>query len=172
MSDKPDLSRRGFLRGDFLGRATARPAAKKPVYVAMVAVDGEDIEAERKRARATLGKIREPEAKPFDVLALLAGYDANPTPFGALADDEHDDADQESAQLVASIQPYACLAHMGSFCTVCSERCPQPGAIELVNHRPRVNASLCSGCGVCEPMCPAPGGAIVMSRASLDAVER
>jgi Pyruvate/2-oxoacid:ferredoxin oxidoreductase delta subunit len=49
-----------------------------------------------------------------------------------------------------------CLAWTRSFCTVCSERCPAPGAIVLDLGRPRVVASACNGCGVCVQVCPAP----------------
>lgn len=49
-----------------------------------------------------------------------------------------------------------CLAWQRSFCTVCSERCPEPGAIVLDLARPRVVASACTGCGKCIQVCPAP----------------
>jgi len=53
-----------------------------------------------------------------------------------------------------------CLAWSGSFCTVCSERCPVPGAISLEQGRPSVVESVCTGCGVCHGVCPAPVNAI------------
>jgi Pyruvate/2-oxoacid:ferredoxin oxidoreductase delta subunit len=49
-----------------------------------------------------------------------------------------------------------CLAWQRSFCTVCSERCPEQGAIVLDLARPRVVASACTGCGSCIQVCPAP----------------
>lgn len=63
---------------------------------------------------------------------------------------------------VAWIQPMACLAHTGSFCTVCSERCPVLGAIDVMAGRPSIRADVCTGCGVCASVCPAPVNAIVV----------
>lgn len=62
----------------------------------------------------------------------------------------------------ARIDPTACLAHQGSFCTTCSERCPVPGALLLDAGRPRIDASVCTGCGVCLHHCPAPQNAIAI----------
>ncbi len=53
-----------------------------------------------------------------------------------------------------------CLAHQGSFCSVCVERCPEPGAIVTEQGKPRVVADLCTGCRVCHDVCPAPKKAI------------
>ena len=53
-----------------------------------------------------------------------------------------------------------CVAWTGSFCTVCSERCPVPGAITLEQGRPRVAESVCTGCGVCHGVCTAPVNAV------------
>jgi Pyruvate/2-oxoacid:ferredoxin oxidoreductase delta subunit len=53
-----------------------------------------------------------------------------------------------------------CLAHQGSFCTVCIERCPEPGAILTENGKPCVVADLCTGCRVCHDVCPAPKKAV------------
>jgi ferredoxin-type protein NapG len=63
---------------------------------------------------------------------------------------------------VAWIQEMACLAHTGSFCTVCSERCPVPGAIEVRRGKPTIRADVCTGCGTCLAVCPAPSNAIVV----------
>lgn len=60
------------------------------------------------------------------------------------------------------IQPFACLAHQGSFCSVCSERCPVPGAIEVTRGLPRIVEETCTGCGVCQYVCPAPENAILL----------
>jgi Pyruvate/2-oxoacid:ferredoxin oxidoreductase delta subunit len=64
--------------------------------------------------------------------------------------------------LVAIIQGRFCLAYRKSFCTVCSERCPEPGAIQIENGFPRVMAELCTGCGICREVCPAPRNGILM----------
>lgn len=63
---------------------------------------------------------------------------------------------------VAWIQTMACLAHTGSFCTVCSERCPVENAIEVRAGKPRIREDVCTGCGVCAAVCPAPVNAIVV----------
>lgn len=55
-----------------------------------------------------------------------------------------------------------CLAYQGSFCSVCVERCPEPGAIVTEQGKPRVNPDLCTGCRVCHDVCPAPKNAVFM----------
>jgi ferredoxin-type protein NapG len=62
----------------------------------------------------------------------------------------------------AVIQAWNCLAHQNSFCTVCSEQCPVPGAIALVDGKPRVDERVCTGCGVCHYACPAPANAVMI----------
>ncbi len=63
----------------------------------------------------------------------------------------------------ARIVEETCLAHQGSFCTVCSERCPVDGAITLDGrHRPTVVEDTCTGCGVCFHVCPAPDNAVLV----------
>lgn len=59
----------------------------------------------------------------------------------------------------ASIDTLSCLAHQGSFCSTCVERCPVRGAITVATGRPVVDAEVCVGCGVCQHVCPAPLGA-------------
>jgi ferredoxin-type protein NapG len=71
-------------------------------------------------------------------------------------------ADRSQRMGVAYIEKMACLAHTGSFCSVCSERCPVPGAIEVANGRPRIREDVCTGCGVCAFVCPAPTNAVVV----------
>ena len=62
----------------------------------------------------------------------------------------------------ARIQPHNCLSWQRSFCTVCVERCPVPGAIAQEGGRPRVVAEICTGCGVCQHVCPAPVNAVMI----------
>ena len=62
----------------------------------------------------------------------------------------------------ARIQPWACLAHQGTFCSVCREQCPVPGAIEVEAGKPRIIESICTGCGVCQHVCPAPENAVLV----------
>lgn len=63
---------------------------------------------------------------------------------------------------VALLQQYNCLAYNHSFCTVCAERCPHEGAIELDQGKPRIVAENCTGCGICHSVCPAPMNAIMI----------
>lgn len=63
---------------------------------------------------------------------------------------------------IARVDPTTCLAHQGSFCTVCAEQCPVESAMEVVNGRPRIHEDRCTGCGVCQHVCPAPANAILL----------
>ncbi len=71
-------------------------------------------------------------------------------------------ADLPRTMGTARIQPFACLAHQGSFCTVCSEHCPEPGAIAVESGKPRIIEAACTGCGVCQHVCPAPENAVLL----------
>ncbi|NND95801.1 MAG: 4Fe-4S dicluster domain-containing protein [Pirellulaceae bacterium] len=62
----------------------------------------------------------------------------------------------------ALVTEHLCLAHHGTTCTVCSERCPVDGAIDLDSGKPTVNESTCTGCGMCRYVCPAPENAILL----------
>lgn len=62
----------------------------------------------------------------------------------------------------AMITAHLCLAHHGTTCTVCSERCPVQGAISVERGKPTVNEEACTGCGVCRFVCPAPENAILL----------
>lgn len=63
---------------------------------------------------------------------------------------------------VARVTAQLCLAFNGTICTVCSERCPVPGAISLSEGKPAVVEDACTGCGVCRYVCPAPENAILL----------
>ena len=67
----------------------------------------------------------------------------------------------EALAKVAVIQGRFCLAY-SSFCTVCSERCPVPGAMKVEKGIPMVVADLCTGCAVCRDVCPAPTNAVLL----------
>jgi Na+-translocating ferredoxin:NAD+ oxidoreductase RNF subunit RnfB len=67
----------------------------------------------------------------------------------------------EPREQVAVIQGRFCLAYT-SFCTVCSERCPVPGAMKVDKGIPMVVAETCTGCGVCHDVCPAPTNAVLV----------
>lgn len=62
----------------------------------------------------------------------------------------------------ARIDRITCLAWQNSFCTVCSEHCPVPGAIASDRGRPTVVEDVCTGCGVCQYVCPAPQNAVLL----------
>jgi Na+-translocating ferredoxin:NAD+ oxidoreductase RNF subunit RnfB len=67
----------------------------------------------------------------------------------------------DSQPKVAVIQGRFCLAYT-SFCTVCSERCPVPGAMKVEHGIPMVVADTCTGCGICHEVCPAPTNAVLV----------
>ena len=62
----------------------------------------------------------------------------------------------------AQVTAHLCLAHHGTTCTVCSERCPVAGAIVVEDGKPTVEEDVCTGCGVCRFVCPAPENAILL----------
>ena len=62
---------------------------------------------------------------------------------------------------IAIVQGRHCIA-LTSFCSVCAERCPVPGAMRSERGMPMVVADVCTGCGVCKEVCPAPTNAILM----------
>lgn len=61
---------------------------------------------------------------------------------------------------IALILGHFCLAHQGSFCSTCVERCPVPGAMSSEAGKPIVHPDVCTGCGICHGVCPAPKNAI------------
>ncbi len=62
----------------------------------------------------------------------------------------------------AKVTAQLCLAHHGTTCSVCSERCPVAGAIAVADGKPTVREDACTGCGVCRYVCPAPENAILL----------
>jgi ferredoxin-type protein NapG len=67
----------------------------------------------------------------------------------------------------ARVTEQLCLAHHGTTCTVCSERCPVQGAIRVADGKPTIVEHACVGCGVCRYVCPAPENAILLMPAFL-----
>jgi len=62
---------------------------------------------------------------------------------------------------VAQIRQFDCLAHAGSFCSTCVERCPADAIVTELG-KPRIVDSACTGCGTCQHVCPAPRNAILI----------
>ena len=63
---------------------------------------------------------------------------------------------------IVRVQPAACIAFRGTLCSVCVERCPEPGAIVTNYGRPEIVAEHCTGCGECVQRCPAPVNALTL----------
>lgn len=62
----------------------------------------------------------------------------------------------------AMLSNHDCLAVNRLGCSVCSERCPEEGAIVREKGSPRFNPAKCTGCGICHELCPAPRNAVIM----------
>jgi Fe-S-cluster-containing hydrogenase component 2 len=91
-----------------------------------------------------------------DLFRSMLGRHAEPTaPSVALP------VSDEAPQLALILDRF-CLAYQGSFCSVCSERCPENGAIVVVQGKPHVNPDFCTGCKVCHEVCPAPKNAVFL----------
>lgn len=67
---------------------------------------------------------------------------------------------EPAAPPLAVIAGRFCLAYQHSFCSVCRERCPVPGAVVVERGLPRIDPTLCNGCRICHEVCPAPVKAI------------
>lgn len=70
-------------------------------------------------------------------------------------------AEDAAVAKVAIVQGRFCIA-LTSFCSVCVERCPVPGAMRQERGMPMVVADACTGCGICHAVCPAPRNAVLM----------
>jgi ferredoxin-type protein NapG len=55
---------------------------------------------------------------------------------------------------LAALDEARCLVYQGTPCDRCVSVCPAPGALVVVDGRPKVVADDCTGCGVCEHVCP------------------
>lgn len=63
---------------------------------------------------------------------------------------------------MANLLTYNCIPWQGGFCSVCSEHCPEPGALTTEGGKPVIHNDICTGCGVCHHVCPAPANAIAI----------
>lgn len=86
--------------------------------------------------------------------------DATPSANEVASTDLTKGADAEPP--LALILDRFCLAHQGSFCSVCVERCPVPGAITTGLGKPRIQPEVCTGCRICHEICPAPKNAVFL----------
>ncbi len=80
---------------------------------------------------------------------------------GAPSQDRDGLAGNSASALTAIIQGRFCFA-LTSFCSVCTERCPVPGAMKKERGLPMVVPDVCTGCGICQEVCPAPRNAVLM----------
>lgn len=79
----------------------------------------------------------------------------------AVESDEKDPTKAAEDQIALILDRF-CLAYQGGFCSVCSEHCPQPGAIVVSQGKPRIEPDACTGCEKCRDVCPAPRNAVFL----------
>lgn len=70
-------------------------------------------------------------------------------------------APDSSVPMVAVIQGRHCTA-LEDYCSLCVERCPEPGALHASQIIPMVVPEVCTGCGICQQVCPAPENAVLL----------
>ena len=108
-------------------------------------------------------RFREAEGTPMIVAADNPCQYCLDTPCASVCLPRVLRSDYPGKMGTARVERMDCLAWQRSFCTVCEERCPVPGAISLDLGKPGVDASACVGCGICLSVCPAPRKAIVLT---------
>lgn len=99
----------------------------------------------------------------FSFLArpLKATGDAAKDMAAHLANSSASASDNPPQRFVAIIQGRHCTAPE-NYCSLCVERCPEPGAMTSHDIIPMVVAEVCTGCGICHQVCPAPDNAVLM----------
>lgn len=185
MSDHADMSRRDFVRGRLwrsiraaAGVPTPTPLPTRapvalPIRRPPGAVPEARFLAECTRCNAcieacpvhaiTLAPARYRQAAGTPILEPTAACVMCPdTPCIRACEPGVLRADRPLKMGTAWIDRSNCLAHRGTLCTVCSERCPVPGAIRLDHGRPVIQEAVCTGCGLCATVCPAPVNAIAI----------
>lgn len=112
--------------------------------------------------RSLLGRTREKEPQEVPSVAARDEADLHPaTPCSPAMNPATRSGDPCQPQLALILDRF-CLAWQGSFCSVCVERCPVPGAIATEMGKPRVSPETCTGCGICHDVCPAPKNAVFL----------
>ena len=121
-------------------------------------------------------RLRGAEGTPMIVASDSPCRQCSDTPCAAVCQPAVLRADNPQKMGTARVERMECLAWQRSFCTVCSEHCPVPGAIRLEDGKPSIDPSACTGCGICLYACPAPRKAILltaeMNRPAWKAVKR
>ena len=129
-----DPSRRAFLRGGFFRGLAGRDEETPPIEAQARPSETEP--------QVAASEDDEPVVMPWE----------RPKKRPSASDGPRRPAVPGTFQIAAD----KCLAYRGTVCSVCRERCPIEGCIELVDHRPVISAELCDGCGLCVAGCPAP----------------
>lgn len=165
------FSRRGFLRGRLASERRAavipllRPpgAVDEPLFLERCTRCDECIKSCPHDVLFRAGaRYREAEGTPTFDPARAACLQCEDMPCVAACETGALVADGGFRMGTAHIDTQVCLAHQGTFCSVCPERCPVENAITVSGGRPTVNAAACTGCGVCRYVCPAPGNAVAV----------
>lgn len=174
MTDEKRISRRALLFGR--GETPSPPVAPSaPALPRAPASGGFSLDAfYAKRAESGASG----EALPvFRMREGLAAVETTNVGTPELGDNANARIARENAQVPAGMAPARavpvaaplrllrdrCLAWQKSFCTVCAERCPEPGAIVLDGGRPILVDERCTRCGVCIAVCPAPVNAFELA---------
>jgi ferredoxin len=107
-------------------------------------------------------RMRGAEGTPIIVASESPCWHCPDTPCASVCGPKVLRGDYPQKMGTARIEVVDCLAWQRSFCTVCEERCPIPGAITLQDGKPSIDPVTCTGCGVCLSVCPAPRKAIML----------
>lgn len=187
MSNDADISRRDFVRGRLLrtvramaGVPTPPPAPQRAAWVPLPirrppgAVPEARFLAECTRCNACIQacpvgaitvapmRFRHAAGTPMIDQATAACVMCPDTPCISACEPGVLRKDRPLKMGTAWVDRSNCLAHRGTLCTTCSERCPVPGALRVDGGKPAIQDATCTGCGVCAQVCPAPINAIAI----------
>ena len=145
-----------------------RKLGRRALFTRFFSIAGEEARAARLSAAEALKQATEDLRPATEDLRPAAGDlppatgDLRPA-TGDEAEAQVDaDATAAPPQQVVMLQAAACIAYRGTLCTVCVERCPEPGAIVTAYGRPSIVSETCTGCGDCVAHCPAPINALLL----------